>query len=202
MQLKKKREKLWWIGKVGNTDFRLLSSNVVLWKIIEISRRSLAQKIRIGTYFFMLQFSLLEMFWKFALTREVNWIVRHDFLALSSIQNRFFYPVTPHDSVVNKMKLNFNVLSCYLDCFISCWQCTDFLDDIYKRKEKKKERKNRWKIAIRTQLLQISNSKYSHEKKNPNQTSKNFPYKFCNVLYSKEKKGTRKLSSWKKNFTP
>ena len=49
------------------------------------------------------------------------------------------------------------------------------------------KRRKRRKIAIQTQLLQISNSKYSHEKKNPNQTSKNFPYKFSNVLYWKEK---------------
>ena len=69
-----------------------------------------------------------------------------------------------------------------------------FKIDIYK--------KLRRKIAIQTQLLQISNSKYSHEKKNPNQTSKNFPYKFSNVLYWKEKKTYTKVIILEKNFTP
>ena len=62
------------------------------------------------------------------------------------------------------------------------------------------KRRKRKKIAIQTQLLQISYSKYSHEKKNPNQTSKNFPYKFSNVLYGKEKKTYTKVIILEKKF--
>ena len=80
------------------------------------------------------------------------------------------------------MKLNFNVLSIFFYKLFHFLLCMF----VFQRWHLQKRRKRK-KIAIQTQLLQISNSKYSHEKKNPNQTSKNFPYKFSNVLYWKEK---------------